>query len=347
MKRKLGGYSMSIARHLLYRTLGLFLVVLGVLVITFVIARVIPGDPASLFAGPQHSDPETLERIRTLMGLKKPLYQQLVDFITAFFKGDLGFSWHTGRSVAEELANRFPVTFELSMLSLIFSITVGIPLGIISAVRHESTIDYVIRALSIVSIGIPSFWLGLLLIYFFGFDLKLLPIGGLLTPTLARPPRVTGLLLLDSLLAGKIDVFNDALIHYLMPAFSLGIGIVSHLIRLTRASVLEVLQEPYVVTAVAKGLPPRKLLVEHVLRNALMPVTSWTAMVVGYLLGGSILIENIFGIPGVGSYVFESIVHLDYAPILASVLLMAIIYFVINFVLDILYVILDPRVRLK
>ena len=338
---------MSISRYLIRRISGLIPILIGILVITFIIARIIPGDPAALYAGPQHSDPETLNRIREMMGLNKPIHEQLIDYIVNFFVGNWGFAWHTGHTVIEELARRFPVTLELSLLSMFFAITVGVLLGVLSAIKHETKIDYIIRGIAFTGIGIPSFWLGLLLIFTLGYSFELLPLGGLITPTLKPPPRITGLLLLDSLLNGNINVFIDVLTHLIMPVFCLGYGLLAHIIRLTRVSVLEILQEPYISVAKAKGLPKRVVLFKHALRNALIPLTSWSGMTFGYLLGGSIAIEYIFGIPGIGSFIYESIIYLDYAPILASVLIMVIIYFIINFIVDILYAILDPRIRLR
>ncbi len=337
---------MRLVYYIMKRIVYLIPLLLGILLITFVLARVVPADPAALYAGPQHSDPASLERIRKAMGLDKPWHIQFLDFILEVLKGNLGFSWHTGRPVMEELSARFPVTLELTLISMLMALGMGIPLGILSALRRESKIDKTVRGVSYLGVGIPNFWLALLMIFLFYYTLRVLPSSGRLSIGISPPPKITGMILLDSLLSLRFDAFVDGLKHLIMPAFCLSFGMLAHVIRLVRASMLEVLRQDYIVYARSKGLPERVVIYKHALRNAIIPTVAWTGMVFGSMLGGSVIIEYIFGIPGMGSYAYESVIYFDYAPVQVTVMIMTIIFCVVNLIVDILYALIDPRIRL-
>ncbi|RLI43780.1 ABC transporter permease [Candidatus Bathyarchaeota archaeon] len=334
---------------LIYFVLKRFLMMVGVffsvLVLTFIVSRVIPGDPAFLFAGPQRADPQTLENIRRMMGLDKPLHEQFFYYVWGLLRGDLGFSWHTGRPVIKDILQRFPATLELTLVAMGMSIIFGISLGVFSSVKRGKKIDYIVRLIAFMGASIPSFWLGLMLILMFFYYLGLLPSPGRLSIYVSPPKHITGLYLLDSLLTGNFTTFVDALAHIILPAFCLSWGLTAHILRLTRGSMLEALQQPYIVFAKSKGLPEKVIVYKHALRNALIPIVSWTGMAFASLLGGAIVIEYVFNWPGMGLYMVESIFSFDYAPVLACTLVITFSFLLANFIVDIIYAIIDPRVR--
>ncbi|MCE5171958.1 ABC transporter permease [Paenibacillus profundus] len=330
-----------ITRRLLYLIPSL----LGIVLITFILSRVLPGDPALMIAGeqaPQH----VVENIRTQLGLNDPLYVQFGAYVKQLLQGDLGVAWHTGHTVLEDFAVRLPATIELGFVSLLIALLVAIPVGIVAATKKESIVDHISRIFSLIGACMPVFWLGLLLILFFYSKLGIAPapmgrIGGDILP----PTNITGLYLVDSLLTADWVAFKQSLSHLLLPAICLSAGTMAIIARMMRSSMLEVIGQDYIRTARAKGLNERSVVYKHALVNASIPTVTMIGLQIGYLLGGAVITETIFAWPGVGSYVTESILATDYAPIQAFTLLSAVVYSCINLLVDMVYGLIDPRIR--
>jgi len=332
-------------RYVARRILAMIPALLGVLVIVFLITRVLPGDPARTLAGEQ-ADASTVERIREQMGLDQPLYVQFFDYITGIFQGDFGFAWHTGHTVAEDMLTRLPATVELALFALAIAILVGVPLGIASAVWRGRIIDHITRVITLAGAAMPLFWLGLLVIYLFYFQLDIAPAPtGRIGSDVNPPTPVTGMYVLDSVLSGDVVALGSSLAHIIWPAMVLATGGVAMISRMTRSATLEVLGQDYVRTAVSKGLPPLTVVGKHAFRNASPAVITVIGLEFGQLLGGAVLTETIFSWPGVGSYVTQSILATDYAPVQAFTVLAAAIYLVINLLVDLANAAIDPRVR--
>ena len=306
--------------------------------------RAIPGDPAQIMLG-QTASPSQIQEIRNSMGLDEPLPVQYLLFVKNAVRGDLGDSIVTGRPVTSELLVRFPATLELTAFAMIIAILVGVPVGVISAVRQYSLLDKVASVTALTGISMPIFWLAMILIVIFGVNLELLPFPGRLGPTTAIT-SITGLVLVDSLLTLNFAGFWDGLLHLIMPAIALGTIPMAVIMRMTRSSMLEVMGEDYVRTARAKGVVPWRVVFKHSLRNAMLPTITVIGLLVGLLMGGSILTETIFSWPGVGQITLESVGRRDYAMIQGVVLYGAVLFVLINLLVDVLYAVLDPRVRL-
>ncbi len=305
--------------------------------------RAIPGDPAQILLG-QNATPQQVHEIRARLGLDKPLPIQYLDFIEGAVRGDLGNSIVTGRPVTTELAVRFPATLELTAFAMIVAIIVGIPVGVISAVKQYSWLDKIASVFALTGISMPIFWLAMILIVIFGVRLDILPFPGRLSSGEAIP-SVTGLVLVDSLIAGNFGAFWDGFLHLLMPAAALGTIPMGTIMRMTRSSMLEVMGEDYVRTARAKGVMPWRVVFKHALKNAMLPTITVIGLQVGLLMGGAVITETIFSWPGVGQIAYESVFRRDYAMIQGVVLYGAFLFVLINLVVDVLYAILDPRVR--
>ena len=280
--------------------------------------RAIPGDPAQIMLG-QTASPSQIQEIRNSMGLDEPLPVQYLLFVKNAVRGDLGDSIVTGRPVTSELLVRFPATLELTAFAMIIAILVGVPVGVISAVRQYSLLDKVASVTALTGISMPIFWLAMILIVIFGVNLELLPFPGRLGPTTAIT-SITGLVLVDSLLTLNFAGFWDGLLHLIMPAIALGTIPMAVIMRMTRSSMLEVMGEDYVRTARAKGVVPWRVVFKHSLRNAMLPTITVIGLLVGLLMGGSILTETIFSWPGVGQITLESVGRRDYAMIQGVVL---------------------------
>ncbi len=318
----------------------------GVLVIAFVLTRALPGDPAAFLAGPAAS-PEAIEEIRQQLDLNKSLPAQFVDYTRNVFQGDLGQSWSTGQPVLSELSRRFPASIELTLLGLIFAIALAVPLGVMSATRPGSWIDHSCRLITTAGVSLPIFFTGLLLVYVFYYLLGWAPAPmGRLSLFAEAPPTITGFYLLDSLLAGDLDTFCESLRHIALPAINLGLFALAPVARMTRASMLGVLSSDFIRTARSHQLPNTKVLYCYALHNALLPVITTLGMVFSFLLGANVLVEKVFSWPGVGSFALEAVVISDYAAVQGFVLAMGIFYVFINLVIDIIYGLVDPRVRI-
>jgi peptide/nickel transport system permease protein len=318
-------------------------VLLGVSIIVFFMVRAIPGDPAQILLGQQATN-EQVQQLRANMGLDRPVVVQYAVFLRDAVTGDLGDSIVTGRPVTTELLVRFPATLELTVFAMFIAIAVGVPVGVISAVRQYSLLDKLTSVLALTGISIPIFWLAMVLILIFGVRLELLPFPGRLSSGVSIQ-AYTGLVLVDSLLTGNFGAFWDGFKHLIMPALALGTIPMAVITRMTRSSMLEVMGEDYVRTARAKGVVPRRVVFKHALRNAMLPTITVIGLQVGLLMGGAIVTETIFSWPGVGQIAYESIYRRDYAMIQGVVLYGALLFVLVNLVVDVLYAVLDPRVR--
>lgn len=327
------------------RRLGLMLLtVVGVVIGTFFIARVIPADPAILVAGQNASD-EVLAATRRKLGLDQPLHVQFSIYLKLLGQGDLGTSHRTGKPVFAELRHCLPATIELATVACLLSICLGLPLGIVSAVKKDSWSDHLIRMASLVGVSIPIFFLGFGSLFIFYKTLNWCPPPGRLSLTVFPQPPISGILLLDSLLHRDFDVFWDALRHLLLPALILGYVSSVPLLRITRASLLAVLQQEYIQTARAKGLSEIVVICHHALRNALFPILTTSGLIYGYLLEGSVITETIFHWNGIGRYIVSAMLESDYNAVLGGVLVTTLLFVTINAIIDLLYVLCNPLIH--
>jgi dipeptide transport system permease protein len=320
---------------------------IGVVIVTFLLTRALPGDPAAYFAGPAASQ-EAIEQIRVKLGLDKPLYLQFVRYIGDLAHGDLGNSLTTGQPVGHELKTRLPASAELTLLGLIASIAIAVPLGILAATRPNSVIDHCCRVIATAGVSLPVFFTGLILVYVFYYLLGLAPAPlGRLDVFFSPPPQVTGFYLIDSVIAGNGELFFAALKQLILPALTLGIFSLAPIARMTRASMLAALSADFVRTARASGLTPFTITITYAFRNAMLPVITTLGMVFSFLLGANVLVEKVFAWPGIGSFAVEALIASDFAPLQGFVLTMAVMYVALNLLIDILYGVIDPRVRIE
>ena len=316
---------------------------LGVSIVVFFMVRAIPGDPAQLLLGQQATQAQ-VEQVRENMGLDKPVIVQYGIFLADAVRGDLGDSIVTGRPVTTELLARLPATLELTLFAMLVAVLVGVPVGVISAVKQYSWLDKFTSVLALTGISMPIFWLAMILIVIFFVNLGWLPFPGRLSTGYAVT-SITGLVLVDSLLTLNFPAFWDGLKHLIMPAIALGTIPMAVVMRMTRSSMLEVMGEDYVRTARAKGVVPWRVIFKHALRNAMLPTVTVIGLQVGLLMGGAVITETIFSWPGVGQIAYESVNRRDYAMIQGVVLYGATLFVLVNLLVDILYAVLDPRVR--
>lgn len=329
------------------RLLTVIPTLIGVIVVTFLLTRVLPGDPAVYFAGPA-ATPQSIEEIRKKLGFDRPLPEQFVYYVSDLAKGNLGNSLSTGQSVVEEIATRLPASAELTLFGLFVAIVIAVPLGILAAVKQGSIIDHACRVIATVGVSLPVFFTGLLLVYVFYFLLGWAPAPiGRLDIFYSTPDRVTGFYLIDSLLAGDVETFRAALAQLILPVVTLAIFSIAPIARMTRAAMLSALSSEFVRTARASGLSPYRVVITYAFRNAMLPVITTFGMVFSFLLGANVLVEKVFAWPGIGSYAVEALIASDYAPVQGFVLTMAILYVMLNLAIDLLYGVIDPRVRLE
>ena len=328
------------------RLLGALPNLFGIVLITFLLTRALPGDPAAFFAGPAGTQ-EAVAEVRDNLGLNRSLPEQFLLYLRDLSRGDLGQSLSTGQPVREELLLRLPASLELVLASLLFAVVVSVPLGMAAARRPNSWIDHACRLITTAGVSLPTFFTGLLLAYVLYYLLGWAPSPiGRLDPYLTAPPTVTGLYTLDSLIAGEPRLFVASAKQMVLPVLTLGIFVLAPLARMTRASMIAVLSADFVRTARASGLSSSTVLVRYALRNALLPIVTTLGMVFSFLLGMSVVVEKVFAWPGVGSFALEALVASDYAPVQGFVLTMALLYTLLNLAIDLLYVVIDPRVRL-
>jgi peptide/nickel transport system permease protein len=318
-------------------------VLFGVTVMVFVISHAIPGDPAKMIAGPKASR-QAVENIRKQHGLDKPLLIQYFRFVSGLVKGDLGISIRNHRPVTQDLNDFFPATLELTLASIMICLGIGIPLGIISAVRRNRLTDHLTRIFSVFGVSMPVFWLGLMLLLLFYRNLGWLPGSGRLDIDFAPPVYVTGLYLIDTLLEGQMDKFLNVASHIILPAFCLSYVYLAIVTRIVRSSMIEVLGQDFIVTARANGVSEWMIVLKHAFKNSLIPTVTITGLSFGELLGGAILTETIFGWPGMGKYVVDSVNYLDFPAIMGFTLIVALVYVSINLFVDVLYAFLNPKI---
>jgi peptide/nickel transport system permease protein len=319
----------------------------GVIVITFLLTRAIPGDPAAYFAGAAATQ-EAVEQVRRQLGLDRSLPEQFLRYISDLSRGDLGLSLTTGQPVLHELLTRLPASLEVVLLALLLACAIAIPMGVMAATRPGSWIDQLARLITTAGVSLPTFFTGLLLAYVFYFLLGWAPAPlGRLDPVFSPPTLVTGLYLIDAALAGDGALWWAAARQLVLPVLTMAIFVLAPIARMTRASMLAVLSADFVRTARASGLTRSTVLVRYALRNALLPVVTTLGMVFGFMIGSSVVIEKVFGWPGVGSYAIDALTASDYAPVQGFVLTMGILFVLLNLFVDLLYLVIDPRVTIE
>jgi peptide/nickel transport system permease protein len=331
-------------RLLVRRLLFMAFVLWGVSLFTFFLARVAPGDPARLIAGP-HANAAAIANVRAIYGLDQPLPAQYLNYVGGLLRGDLGTSFVTRRPVATDLLAFLPATIELSFYALLVGSAIGLGLGVLGALRAGTAVDKATRFVAVAGLSMPAFWLAILLQLVFYTALQALPLANRLDTGMAPPPQVTGFMTIDSLLAGQWTTFTAAVRHLILPVATLALAEIGLMARVVRTSMLEVTGSDFIRTAEAKGLAPRRVLVRHTLRNALLPAVTIIGLEAALLAGGVFLVEEIFAWPGVGRYAFDAIRSSDYNAIMGFTVVGAVFYVVVNLVVDIAYLRLDPRIR--
>ena len=326
------------------RILLLIPVIIGLTIIMFAIARLLPGDPVALAAGPNATQAE-IDALAQQFGLDQPVWSQYLRYVGGLMHGDFGTSLLTRRPVAADIAAYLPATLELVFAAMFLAVAIGIPLGLLTAVWRNQWPDYVSQVFAIGAISMPRFFLGLLLQLCFAMWLMWLPLGGQLPIIMIPPPRVTGFLLVDSLLAGDTQVFRSALAHLAMPAVAMSLSPLATIMRMMRASTIEVMQQDYVTTARALGLPKRKILFKCVARNAISATLTVIGLYFGWLLGGTVLVETVFDWPGLGLYATKAIVSQDMMPVIGVALVIGLLFVFANLVIDLLYGVINLKVR--
>ena len=330
------------------RLLGAVPSLIGVVIVTFLLSHALPGDPAVLFAGPA-ANAESVAQVRAHLGLDRSLPVQLFAYVRDLAHGDLGQSLTTGQPVLTDLVQRLPASLELTMAAILFAIVVAVPLGILAATRPGSWVDHLCRSTVTVAAAFPTFFVALLLVYVFYYLLRIAPepLGRLNDVYFEAPPTITGFYLIDAALAGEWATFGGALSQMALPAISLGLFALAPIARITRASMLAALGSDFVRTARACGLSRRKMLLTYAMRNAMLPVINVLGMVFSFVLGANVLIEDVFGWPGVGAYAVKAVIQSDYAAVQGFILMMATVYILLNLIVDLLSMAADPRVRME
>jgi peptide/nickel transport system permease protein len=338
---------MDLLRIMARRLLAALPNLIGVVVITFVLTRALPGDPAAYFAGASATQ-EAVEQVRHQLGLDRPLPEQFLRYVSALSQGDFGTSLTTGQPVLKELLTRLPASIEMVLLALAVACAVALPLGVMAATRPGSWIDQLCRVLTTAGVSLPTFFTGLVLAYVFYFLLGWAPAPlGRLDPVFSPPPQVTGLYLLDALFVGDLSLWWAAFKQLVLPVLTMALFVLAPIARMTRASMLQVLSSDFVRTARASGLSKTTVRVRYALRNALLPVVTTLGMVFGFMLGSSVIVEKVFGWPGIGSYAIDALTASDYAPVQGFVLAMGVLFVLLNLLVDLLYTLIDPRVSLE
>ena len=331
-------------RYIIKRLLLICFTLFGLITVVFLISRVAPGDPARLAAGPD-ATPEMVEVMRKEFGLDRPLLVQYFSYFKGMAGGNLGLSIRTRHKVLDDLIRFFPATFELTVFSLLLAVVLAIPLGVLCAVYRDRFLDHAARVFSVSGMAMPMFWLALMLQLFLALKFDFLPVGGRLGLLTEHPPKITHLLLVDSLIAGNWQVFKDAFLHILLPAIVLCFPALASIIRVNRAEMLEVLNRDFIVNARAHGISKFRIIGQYALKNALIPTMTMIGLRYGWMLGGTILVETVFDWPGIGLYAVQSAVYSDFQPIMGVTLIIGINFMLVNLIIDLIYGTLDPRVR--
>jgi peptide/nickel transport system permease protein len=330
-------------RLILRRVILAIPTLLGVTIMTFILTNLLPGDPARALAG-RYATPEQIQATRERLGLDQPLYVQYLRHVGRYLRGDLGTSFHSRQEISKELIIHVPPTVELTFAAMFLAMVIGIPIGVLTGIGRSPWVNSLMIFFSVVGVGVPEFWAGLVFQLIFFGKLGILPLSGRLSPDLARPPAIFHMYTVDALLAGQWDIFGDAVKHLILPAFTLAISRVASVTRITHAGMVEAMRKDYVRTARAKGLPERLVVVRHVLKNALLPTVTNVTMQFGWVIGGSVLVETIFTWGGIGSYAWNSILNLDIPAIMGVTLVTTGAVLILNLLADIAYTFLDPRI---
>lgn len=313
---------------------------LGLLAITFTISHIIPADPVALVAG-DIATPEQVEALRVKLGFDKPLPVQFLHYLGRLVRGDMGVSLYTTRPIVEDLAGRLPATIELTLVAMAFSIAVGIPLGVVSALWRNSVLDHLLRVITVAGLAIASFWLGIMFQLLFAMRLRWTPLHGRIKGFLPKP--VTTLFLVDALIAWDLTTFRSALSHLALPALTLAFPALATLVRFTRAGVLDVMQSNFVIYERGMGIPPSVITWKYILRNALTSTVTQIGLLFGILLAGAVVTETVFDWPGIGTYAVNSIIRSDYTAIMGFTVWAGAIFIVVNLLVDIVHSFIDPR----
>lgn len=331
--------------YILRRILMVIPVLLVISFASFGFVRLIKGDPVQIMLG-ERAPAAEVEKFKQQMGLNDPVPVQYLRWMQQMLQGNMGKSLITRVPVTTELAYRLPATIEAIFFALLIGVTIGVGMGVLAAIRRNTALDFIANLVALLGVAMPVFWLALVMIYLFGVFLKILPPGARIDAAIVIPP-ITGFYLIDSLLHGRIDWFLDALKHMVMPSVVLSTTVMPSIMRLTRASMLEVLRTDYIRTARAKGLKMAGVVVKHALRNAMLPVITTIGLQIGGLLGGAILTENAFSWTGMGQWFYGAISRRDYPVLQAAILLNATIFVIMTMLVDISYALIDPRIRFK
>jgi peptide/nickel transport system permease protein len=336
---------MGIMSFVIKRLLWMMPTLLGVSVIMFCLTILIPGDPALLRLG-NFATAEQLQQLRLEMGLDKPSHERYWLYLKGLLQGDLGRSWRTGDAVTNDLKARFPATLELGLYSTILSILVGIPVGVVTAARKDSNLDYGAKLYGVLGVAMPLFWLGLLLVYVFYYLLGIAPAPtGRLDMLVAPPLRLTGLYVVDSVLSGDMEALWSSISHLVLPVMTLTFIVAASIARMTYTSMRRVLSAQYILVGHAYGISPHRLIYKYALKNALMPVITFVGLQIGFLIGGVVLVEVVFALPGIGRYAVDSLLVNDFAPVQGFVLVVLMVYLCVNLLADVLYGLVNPQVR--
>ncbi len=326
------------------RIVGAIPVIIGISFLVFLLMHIAPGDPISLLLGDDATEAE-IQRARREWGLDKPVVAQYWEFLLRALQGDFGKSLKFGEPVTKLVFERLPATIELAFASLLVAILISIPIGVYSAIKHDSLFDHAGMGLALVGVSLPNFWLGIMLIYFLGGQLNLLPVAGRIDYGIQIQP-ITRLYLVDSLITGNFTAFWSAFKHLLMPAVTLGTSLAAIVTRITRSSILEVMRQDYITTARAKGLSERAVIWRHTLRNAMITIITILGLQLGALLNGSVITETVFSYPGIGDLLIQAISLRDYKLAQGLIFFFAIMYFAVNLLVDLLYMLVDPRIKI-
>ncbi len=337
---------MNLGRYML-RRLGLAALTLcGVIVAVFILTRILPGNPAAVRLGP-YAKPELLAALEKEMGLDQPLLVQFMNYVAKLARGDMGKSWRTGQPVHKDLAQRLPATLELALAATLMAVVTGHILGVLAAIKQNSPLDQIVRVIAILGASTALFWLALVFIFFFYYRL-----GWALAPMdrldvgIEPPTRMTGMYVVDGLLTGNWTALGNSLGHLFLPAVTLAFVVSAPITKIVRAAMLDVLRSDFVRTARTVGVPYREIIFRDALRNAMIPILTTIGIVFGYLMAGNVLVESIFAWPGIGSYAWMALQNKDLEAIQGFVLLIAAMYVLLNLVIDLLYSVIDPRIRL-
>jgi peptide/nickel transport system permease protein len=341
---------MNMQQYILRRLLLMVPLLIGITLIAFIISHSVPGDPIAAHLSQKAMEDETIvAAFRAQWGLDKPLWEQYWIYLKNLVRGDMGTSIRTHRPVLDDLRQFLPASFELAVGATLYSLFVGIPFGVISAIKQDKVVDHVVRVISLIGVSTPVFWLALISLYIFYFRLGWLPGPGRLDAGMELDVKasITGMYVVDTLLRGDFQTFVIAVKHMFLPTLVLGSATLGIVTRITRSSMLEVMTQDYVRTARSKGLAERTVILGHVLKNALIPTVTVIGLSFGGIMAGTVLTETIFTWPGIGRYAYQSCITLDFPAIMGVSILIAVVFSVVNLLVDVSYAFLDPRIRLE